>query len=586
MVRTPSPQARNVRIGIAWRGRIVHEEILDRRIDVAVGLRAGSTIQLSAKQCPEAPEHVDFLRLHDGRYFLTVPADPHARVSLRGASEPRQPQLIEGRRLLRVDDLPGGSLQIGDLTLLFQFVQADVAPQVTREQIVLRLGLVHDERLISDRAFADAKRVTVGCDKNLDIVLPDDDYQGPPVAFTRNRAGDFTLALPAGRAIQQALRVALAATPMDESELLAKGLATLDRGALTCPLPLGARGRVTLGAHTLLFQVVKQSVTVPAPRARAWQERVLAPLVHEPIWTTSLLAAVLLVGALVGQSLLYERSKGQFLSKVTPEEMPDNHLIEIEIPQTVVPPPEQVAHGDPQPVNEPAPLQPPTHAEPQKAHADAHPDRTQPRTAGDPAERNPRALDNTVAKALFDRSGASVKLFQEDPAAEARAARSFGNPAEDATGGPGHPGLVIEATPGAGRTVERIMARKTDLGVRDDAAIKTQPLVKVDKPVAFKPLEGPDDGDGMKDQIARKIASRAQSVKACYEAALRDNPDVSGKIRVNFTVGTAGTVTDVQVSGAQGGLAECIEGKFRAIRGLPILMEAKAFNQTFLLQKD
>ena len=90
----------------------------------------------------------------------------------------------------------------------------------------------------------------------------------------------------------------------------------------------------------------------------------------------------------------------------------------------------------------------------------------------------------------------------------------------------------------------------------------------------------------MKDQIARKIASRAQGVKACYEAALRENPEASGKIRVNFTVGTAGTVTDVQVAGAQGGLADCIEGKFRAIRGLPLLPEARAFNQTFLLQKD
>ncbi len=586
MVRTPSPKARNVRIGIAWRGRIVHEEILDRRIDVHVGLRAASTIQLSVKQCPDAPEHVDFLTLHDGRYFLILPADPQARVSLRGALAPRQPHAIQGRQLLLVDDVPGGSLQIGELTLLFQFVQADVAPQVTHEQIVLRLGLVHDERLISDRAFTDAKRVTVGCDKNLDIVLPDDDYQGPPVAFTRNRAGDFAIALPAGDSIAQELRVAIATTPLDQGELLAKGKATLHRGALTCPLPLGARGRVTLGAHTLLFQVVKQSVTVPSPRARAWQERVMAPLLHEPIWTTSLLAAVLLVGALVGQALLYERSKGQFLSKVTPEDAADNHLIEIDIPQTEPPEPEKVTHGDPQPVNDPAPLQPPTHAEPHKAHADAHPDRTHPRTAGDPAERNPRALDNTVAKALFDRSGASVKLFQEDPTAERRAAKSFGNTGEDATGGPGHPGLVIEGTPGAGRTVERIVAKKTDLGPRDDEVSKTKPLVKVDKPIAFKPLEGPDDGNGMKDQIARKIAGRAQSVKACYEAALRDNPDVSGKIRVNFTVGTAGTVTDVQVSGAQGGLADCIEGKFRAIRGLPILTEAKAFNQTFLLQKD
>ncbi len=573
----------NVRIGIAWRGRMIHEEILDRRIDVRIGQRAGSTIQLSAKQCPDMPESVDFLTLRDSRYFLTLPADPQARFHLRGANERREVQTVDGRRALLVDDLPGGSLQLGELTLLFQFVHADTAPLVTREQIVLRLGLVHDERLISDAVFGDATRVTVGCQKNLDIVLPEDDYQGPPVTFSRSRAGDFALKAHDG----QDLRLALAAEPMNAAQLLAKHQAKLQNGVVSCPLPLGARGRVTLGAHTLLFQVVKQSVTVPSPRARPWQERVMSPFLREPVWTTSLLAAFLLVGALVGQALLYQHQKGHFFDHVAPQEASDNHLIEIDIAQKEDPPlPDKRVPDEPQPAEQPAPLQAPQPAETHKAHADAHPERTQPRAPGDVAERNARALDHTVASALRDRSGASIILFQEDPTANARATTGFGGTPESDVGGPGHAGLMIEDSHTAGRSVERIVAKHTDLGPRDPCVIRTKPVDRPDVPITFRPLEGPDDGAGMKDQIAKKIAGRTNAVKGCYEAALRDNPDVSGKIRVNFTVGTAGTVTDVQVIGAQGSLADCIEGKFRAIRGLPILPDAKAFNQTFLLQKD
>ena len=40
---------RYVRLGIVYRGSIVREEILDRRIDVSVGQRADSTLQFSPR---------------------------------------------------------------------------------------------------------------------------------------------------------------------------------------------------------------------------------------------------------------------------------------------------------------------------------------------------------------------------------------------------------------------------------------------------------------------------------------------------------------------------------------------------------
>ncbi len=575
---------RNVRIGVAWHGRIIHEEILDRRVDVSVGLRPDATVQLSAKECPDAPDFLPLLRLHQGRYYLPLPEDPLARVSLRGETTPRQAERVGDARLVLVDDLPGGSLSQGALTLLFQFVHADVAPQVTREQIVLRLGLVHDERLITDRVFADEKRVSVGWNKNLDIVLPDDDYRGAPVAFTRSRNGSFALVVDA----QQDVRLAVDSDPQTLAQFADKGHAKRHGQTLTCPLPLGSRGRVLLGAHTLLFQVVKQSTTVPSPRARSLAERLTAPFVHEPIWTTSLLIAVVLIGALVGQSLLYQRTRGQFLANVPPQEVADNHLIEIDIAEKEPPPkPDEKPLDTPTPDDaQPAPLTPPTHAEPHKSRNDAHPERTQPRVEGDAAPRNSRALDNSVATALRDHNGAAVRIFQDDPTADARAERRFGGTPSDEVGGPGHVGLDIVDSHVAGRSAERIVAKKVDLGPRDPEVIRTVQEKKREPIIKLPPTEGPEDEGGLKEQIARKIASRANAVKGCYEAALRDNPDVGGKIRVNFTVGTAGTVTEVQVVGAVGGLADCIEAKFRGIRGLPLLPEARGYKQTFLLQQD
>ncbi len=583
MVRATQPLPRHVRIGVAWRGHLLHEEILDRRVPVRIGTRPDMTVQLSRTQCPEAPEALDLLLLHAGRYWLPLPADPTAHVHLRGVTALPPPELHAGQPMLLVDDLPGGSLQLGELTLLFQFVAADVAPLVTHEAVVLRLGLVHDERLISDRLFESGKRISVGWQRNLDIVLPDDDYRGAPLAFTRTRAGAYALEAPQG----QDLRLAVAGTPLDAADLLAKGLATARHGVLTCPLPVGARGRVTLGAHTLLFQVVRQSVTVPARPRQPWQQRLAAPFVREPVWTTSLLMAVVLIGAVVGQALVYQRKVACYGTDLIPEELADNHTIEIAIPTLDNPPLSADPDLQPEPTDAPPQPQPTAHTAPHKAPADAHSGRTQPQTPGDDAPRNARALAGTVAAALQDHNGAAIKVFQDDPNAEARQAQAFGEAPSDEVGGPGHGGLQLEGTPQAGRTAERIIARHASLGPRDPDVIRTVPAAPHKEPtIRLQPPEGPDDDAGDKTQIARKIAGRAKQVKACYEAALRDDPSVGGKIRVSFTVGTAGTITQVQIAGAQSALAQCIEAKFLAIRGLPILTEPRPYNQTFLLENN
>ena len=93
------------------------------------------------------------------------------------------------------------------------------------------------------------------------------------------------------------------------------------------------------------------------------------------------------------------------------------------------------------------------------------------------------------------------------------------------------------------------------------------------------------EGEGKSD-IAKVIARKNSAVQQCYEKALRDDPEVGGKVKVSFTVGTAGTVTDVNVSGASGVFADCIKGKFMAIRGLPIISSPQSFNQSYVFSKN
>ena len=89
-----------------------------------------------------------------------------------------------------------------------------------------------------------------------------------------------------------------------------------------------------------------------------------------------------------------------------------------------------------------------------------------------------------------------------------------------------------------------------------------------------------------KADVAKVISRKNSAVQRCYEAALRDNPDEGGKVKVSFTVGTAGTVTDVSVSGASGGFSECIKNKFMGIRGLPLLAAPQSFNQAYVFSKN
>ncbi len=535
--------SRVLRVGVVWRSQVVAERVLDRRIDVSVGSRPDSTVAVTAKDYPGFPAHITLAVVDHGAYHIVLPTDPAHKLVLRGGPagndgvDSTQVKTVNGQRIYPIEPFTGGSVSMGDLVVMFQFVRGDAIPTVTREETVLRIGLVHEDRLLSDEIFHGHKPVLIGVGPTKTISLPDVDYKGPDAGFTFDKSSNkFRARIPK----DSVFRLAIEGQPVvDNKDAAQKGLAKLEGDFVTFDVPLKARGRCTMGPYTVLFQVVKQSVTVPTFARKSLGSKLAAPFLADSVWTLSLLGAFVLIGSIVGQALLFHATTGKFLDKSSAEEELAHTTFEVLIEEKEEPKDEEKPVVDI--MSDKAKEE--TKKEIEKAKVpDKKPAAEKPQSTGqtvDPEtlKRNAReaVVKNTVAGALVGANGAATKLFADDGGdGEGTVTAKFGGGGgDDTAGGPGGGGLKLEGGGGGGGTIEKVKGKGGGFGERKadvakvDAPVKKEPIAAV----KLGGLDGDDGGDGSgKDNIAKKVAGRAAAVKACYEAALRDNPDVSGKV--------------------------------------------------------
>ncbi len=589
-------QERRVRIGVIANGHILREQVLECRSDVSIGTRADATVQLSAGERTAVPDYLEVLRVQNDGYFLVLPTDPRARIQLRGTDGGNPVVEVRGRRCVPVEHTSGGSVSYGDLLVMFQFVRADARPTLTRERTVLRIGLVHADRLISDRVYVNRKRVRIGRDKGCDVVL-DADYEGPALTFRNGNDGSFELEAAADVDTRLAL---VDAAPRGTAQLIEAGIARRRGDQIRCHLPLGSRGRARMGPYTVLYQVIRQRIVVPVVESRTLVARIGGWVVNDIAWSTSFAIAALLVGAVVGQAMIYQATTGIYEQSARAPELVERGPIEVEIFERDEPEPPKVAPA--------APLAPAAKVEPDKPDKPDKRDRPDkpakkarrespeaarepPQSTGatvDPAARKRNARAGAMAKTIaggFGRNGARSRLWADagDDPNEVAGTRFAGTGGADTS-----PGQTALAIPHGvqGQTAERVrIARPTGFDRGRVAATvappKHEPVVKIE----FPPPVGGENVVGGKG-VGAIISRKATAVRRCYETALRSNPGLGGKVSVRFTVGTGGTVTAVRILGAAGAFASCIESKFRAIRGLPILSRPTAFTQSYVFTKE
>jgi outer membrane biosynthesis protein TonB len=586
---------RHVRLGIVYRGNIIHESILDRRVDVSVGQRATSTVQFLPRDYPEFPEFLDVLIIDQGQYYLVVPDDPKARINLRGGPKEKQTVEIRGKRCIPVEKMAGGSLVVGDVSVMFQFVRGDSTPTVTHERTVLRIGLVFNDRLISDRIFPEEKVIRVGPTKEDSLVLDSADYTGAGVSFTNNKDGSVTFKAP------KAMKMKIAqegAAPLDITELTKAGKAQIEGEEVVAHLALGTRGRISMGDYTVLFQVIRQRIVVPSMEKQGFVKGIISAIIADSVYTTSLAIVFLAAFGVVGQALIFNHTTGKYLDKAKQEEKLANQTYEVVIEEQEEPEPEEPEEEpeevvDVKPVEEEAkPAKEEAKPEKEEPKAKEPAKEEKPQSVGeekDPAERKRVAREVIAKKTIagaFNGAAAS-KLFGEAEEGEAGdvVAKTFGGGGDEAgDAGPG--GGVEIAAGGGGGTVEKVKTGKRKGFKRSDKATKVATKKKTEKKISIKLNSGTLGGSGpAKTEIAKVIRRKNRAIQRCYEAALRDNPNVGGKVGVSFVVGTAGTVTTVRVSGATGGFKSCIESKFKRIRGLPQLPAPQTFNQSYVFSK-
>ncbi len=595
--------SRVLRIGVVYRGQVVAERVLDRRIDVSIGARPDCTIQIPPADYPEFPAQIPVAVLQGGQYFVVLPTDPSHGINLRGGpaggmdAVKSQVTTVKGAKCVPIEAFTGGSLSMGDIILMFQFVRGDSVPTLTREETVLRIGLVHEDRLLSDQVFHSGLPITIGSELKSTVVLPPGDYKGNPAHFAGVKgATEFQVRLPK----DCQLRLAVDGAPMDLAEATAKKVVVQSGDFIEFKLPLKARGRASLGPYTLLFQVVKQSVTVPAMPRKSLVSQIFGPLVHDSTWTLSFAVSAILLLSLVIQSRLYYEHHERFVKNVQTEEQQDQQIYVLEVQEK-----EEKKEEEEKPkvdimsdkAKQEQEKEVKKEVEKKAAKQEAKAPDNKPQAAGkqvDPeeAKRAARAaIEQKTVAGAFGKPGAT-KMFADDGGEGGEVvAANFGKTgdggSEEGDGPGGTSGVKLGASNAGGGTVRKVDAgakggfgdRKAD-AVKDEGKKKEE--VKIDIKMGFGGTEGPAESKG---EVSKVVARKNSAVQRCYEEALRDNPDEGGKVKVTFTVGTEGTVTDVSISGASGKFGDCIRNKFMAIRGLPMLASPQTFSQSYVFSK-
>ena len=69
--------------------------------------------------------------------------------------------------------------------------------------------------------------------------------------------------------------------------------------------------------------------------------------------------------------------------------------------------------------------------------------------------------------------------------------------------------------------------------------------------------------------VARIVRGQLGGIRACYERELRNNPTLSGRLEMNFTIGANGRISHISAGGpvasAAPAVGSCVSGRLRGL---------------------
>jgi len=420
--------------------------------------------------------------------------------------------------------------------------QAGHAPSTAAKVRVLRIGIVQGGRIIDERLVRSRGNISIGWSSKATFAVPSEALPKQWLLFEVTPKGYVARFADAMDA-----RIAVGNEVISLAQLKQAGRIRRQGTAWLLLLDERSRGKISVGDLTILFQFVTPPPPQPRPRL---------PASVRGSWTTGLDWAFTLIG---GVSFLSHLVLVVYLRNVDWPRKPDIEEIPDRFVQMVVkakppePPKQQTKTDDktpdkkvekavasnqkPKPQKELTPEQ--VAAAKEKAQKEAEERRArlaeQVRNTGIIKLLGAKAdgsgsIADVLGKGDVDRD--QEKAFQGVGGLTVATSDASLRGVKSGTGGSGKvadigslrgAGTIASGNTGSGATEKRVSG-----------------VVKSEAPAV--------DGELDPALVSKEVRARIGAVKACYERALKRNPNLSGKVKVRWTITAAGTVSGVDIA--------------------------------------
>ena len=403
---------------------------------------------------------------------------------------------------------------------------------------ILRIGIIQGGRIVEERLVRKRENITIGQSaKNMFVVLSD--------ALPRNwllfeaSGTGYTAHFSDG----MDARIAVGNEIISLSQLKQTGKIQKRGAAWVLPLDERARGKITLADMTILFQFVTPPPPQPRPQLPA---SVRGSALSGVDWFFATVAAISFLAHLIFVIYLrnvdwprkpdIEAVPDRFVQMVVKKEEKKPEPKKEEVAKTEEPKKEEKKKGDEE-------------KKPKKELSDEEKAKLAEAKAKADAERRARLAEQVKSTRLLKLLGAKGA---DGSIADVLGKGDVDRDQEKAFQGVGGVGVansdslrgIKSGGSGSGRVADAgslrggagIAGAETGKGAGERTV---KGAIKTEAPAV--------DGDLDPNMVAKEVRSRLGAIKACYERALKRNPNLSGKVVIHWTITQAGTVSGVDV---------------------------------------
>ena len=420
-----------------------------------------------------------------------------------------------------------------------QAAARQLVPSAGGKLKILRIGIIQGGRIVEERLVRKRENITIGQSaKNMFVVLSD--------ALPRNwllfeaSGTGYTAHFSDG----MDARIAVGNEIISLSQLKQTGKIQKRGAAWVLPLDERARGKITLADMTILFQFVTPPPPQPRPQLPA---SVRGSALSGVDWFFATVAAISFLAHLI--FVIYLRNV-DWPRKPDIEAVPDRFVQMVVKKEEKKPEPkkEEVAKTE-EPKKEEEKKKGDEEKKPKKELSDEEKAKLAEAKAKADAERRARLAEQVKSTGLLKLLGAKGA---DGSIADVLGKGDVDRDQEKAFQGVGGVGVansdslrgIKSGGSGSGRVADTgslrggagIAGAETGKGAGERTV---KGAIKTEAPAV--------DGDLDPNMVAKEVRSRLGAIKACYERALKRNPNLSGKVVIHWTITQAGTVSGVDV---------------------------------------